>query len=77
VKHRSRKSPAVDPVMVEGARIDRAVTTAVREAVLAHKRAGRAVVGSVNGQIAWVKPEDIDAVTALPRAPRPRGRKAQ
>jgi len=39
--------------------IDRAVRQAVREAVLDHKRAGNPIVGTVDGKIVIIPPEEI------------------
>lgn len=40
-------------------RILRALRQAVREALLAHKRAGNPVAVWKDGRVEWVKPEDI------------------
>ena len=76
MKPRKSKRITVDPLATEAARIDRAVKSAVRGAVLEHKRAGRAVVGSIDGRVAWVKPTDITQVYATPRVAKSKPRKA-
>lgn len=39
--------------------IDKALKKAIREAVLQHKRAGNPIVVWRDGQIVWLKPEEI------------------
>jgi hypothetical protein len=46
-------------ILVEGTAIDEAVTNAVKEAMLKHKLAGNPIVGMKDGQMVWLKPEEI------------------
>lgn len=48
-------------ILNEGTEIDEAVKKAVREAVLRHKQAGNPIVGMKDGQMVWLKPEEIQA----------------
>jgi hypothetical protein len=49
----------IDKILGEGTEIDEAVKRAVKEAVLRHKQAGNPIVGMKNGQMVWLKPEEI------------------
>jgi hypothetical protein len=49
----------IDKILVEGTEIDKAVKKAVKEAVLRHKQAGNPIVVMKDGQMAWLKPEEI------------------
>jgi hypothetical protein len=66
----------MNAVAIEGALVDRAVKSAVREAVLNHQRLGRAVVGSIGGQIVWVKPKASRRNSPAPSKNEPRRQKA-
>lgn len=47
-------------ILVEDGRlIDKALEEGVREAILRHKKDGLPVVIERDGQIVWVKPEDL------------------
>jgi hypothetical protein len=46
-------------ILIEGTEIDEAVKKAVMEAVLKHKQAGNPIVGMKDGQMVWLKPEEI------------------
>lgn len=48
-------------ILSEGTEIDEAVAKAVKEAVLKHKLAGNPIVGMKDGQMVWLKPEEIQA----------------
>lgn len=48
-------------ILTEGTEIDEAVAKAVKEAVLKHKLAGNPIVGMKDGQMVWLKPEEIQA----------------
>lgn len=48
------------------ARILKAMTEAVREAVLRHKRLGNPVAVWRQGRVVWLQPEDIPAETVEP-----------
>ena len=48
-------------ILTEGTEIDEAVKKAVKEAVLKHKQAGNPIVGMKDGQMVWLKPEEIQA----------------
>jgi len=48
-------------ILMEGTEIDEAVKKAVKEAILKHKQAGNSIVGMKDGQMVWLKPEDIKA----------------
>lgn len=49
----------IDKILSEGTEIDEAVKKAVKEAVLRHKQAGNPIVGMKDGQMVWLKPEEI------------------
>ena len=49
----------IDKILGEGTEIDEAVKRAVKEAVLRHKQAGNPIVGMKDGQMVWLKPEEI------------------
>jgi isoaspartyl peptidase/L-asparaginase-like protein (Ntn-hydrolase superfamily) len=49
----------IDKILVEGTEIDEAVKKAVKEAVLRHKQAGNPIVVMKDGQMVWLKPEEI------------------
>lgn len=49
----------IDKILVEGTEIDKAVKKAVKEAVLRHKQAGNPIVVMKDGQMVWLKPEEI------------------
>ena len=49
----------IGKILVEGTAIDEAVVKAVKEAVLKHKQAGNPIVGMKDGQMVWLKPEEI------------------
>jgi hypothetical protein len=50
--------------MADTAGMEATVREAVREAVLAHARAGRAVPTWRNGKVVWLSPEEIFALFA-------------
>jgi isoaspartyl peptidase/L-asparaginase-like protein (Ntn-hydrolase superfamily) len=52
-------SKDIDKILGEGTEIDEAVKKAVKEAVLRHKQAGNPIVVMNNGQMVWLKPEEI------------------
>jgi hypothetical protein len=39
--------------------VDRALARAIREAVIAHKRAGNPIATWRDGKVVWVQPKDI------------------
>ena len=45
--------------MRDGRAIDRAINSAIREAVLQHKRAGNPIAVWSRGKVVWIEPEDI------------------
>lgn len=49
----------IGKIIAEGTQIDEAVKQAVKEAVLKHKLAGNSIVAMKDGQMVWLKPEDI------------------
>jgi hypothetical protein len=55
-----------EETLADQARIDAALARAVREALLAHARAGRAVPTWRDGQVVWVQPAEILAQYAPP-----------
>jgi isoaspartyl peptidase/L-asparaginase-like protein (Ntn-hydrolase superfamily) len=52
-------SKDIDKILGEGTEIDEAVKKAVKEAVLRHKQAGNPIVVMKDGQMVWLKPEEI------------------
>lgn len=51
---------AEQPLFVETERVVRAIRQAVRAAVREHKLLGHSVVTVIDGEVAWVAPEDIE-----------------
>lgn len=51
----------VAALIAEAEAVEAAVQEAVREALLAHKRAGNPVFGRLNGRVGWVPPDEIPA----------------
>jgi isoaspartyl peptidase/L-asparaginase-like protein (Ntn-hydrolase superfamily) len=49
----------IGKIIAEGTQIDEAVKQAVKEAVLKHKQAGNPIVGMKDGQMVWIKPQEI------------------
>ena len=49
----------ISKILAEGTEIDEAVKQAVQKAVLQHKLAGNPIVGMKDGQMVWLKPEEI------------------
>ncbi len=49
----------IGKIIAEGTLIDEAVKQAVKEAVLKHKQAGNPIVAMKDGQMVWIKPEEI------------------
>ena len=49
----------IGKIIAEGTQIDEAVKQAVKEAVLRHKNAGNSIVTMKDGQMVWLKPEEI------------------
>ena len=49
----------IGTILVEGTAIDEAVKKAVRDAILKHKQAGNPIVGMKDGEMVWLKPEEI------------------
>ena len=50
----------IDELLADKEKIKAAVETAVREAVLKHKLAGNPICGMKDGQLVWIKPEEIE-----------------
>ena len=50
----------IDRAFAEGTPIDRALEAAVREALRRHKQAGNPIVEWRDGEIYWIKPEEIE-----------------
>lgn len=49
----------IGKIISEGTQIDEAVKQAVKEAVLKHKQAGNPIVAMKDGQMVWIRPEEI------------------
>jgi isoaspartyl peptidase/L-asparaginase-like protein (Ntn-hydrolase superfamily) len=49
----------ISKIIAEGTQIDEAVKKAVKEAVLKHKQAGNPIVAMKDGQMVWIKPDEI------------------
>jgi hypothetical protein len=45
--------------MRDGRAVDRAINSAIRQAVLQHKRAGNPIAVWSGGKVVWLKPEEI------------------
>ncbi|MCY3021274.1 MAG: hypothetical protein NTW87_19850 [Planctomycetota bacterium] len=73
---RRAKPRDISKIFAEGTLIDKAIATAVREALLQHKRAGNPVAEWRDGKVVWVPPEQIvvDAKAARRRRARSRAR---
>lgn len=50
----------IGKIIADGTQIDEAVNQAVKDAVLKHKLAGNPIVAMKNGQIVWLKPDEIN-----------------
>ena len=50
----------IDHAFAEGAPIDQALEEAVREALKLHKQAGNPIAEWRNGEVHWIKPEEIE-----------------
>ena len=53
----------------DAAGMEEAVRRAMREAVLAHARAGRAVPTLRDGKVVWLQPDEVFALFAEPPGP--------
>jgi hypothetical protein len=51
--------PSISELLADHALITEAICRAVREAVLQHARAGYPVATWENGQVVWIRPEEI------------------
>lgn len=51
----------ISRILAEGTEIDEAVKQAVQKAILQHKLAGNPIVGMMDGEMVWLKPEEIQA----------------
>ena len=51
----------IGKIIAEGTQIDEAVRQAVKEAVLKHKQAGNPIVAMKDGQMVWIKADEISA----------------
>lgn len=49
----------IGKIIAEGTQIDEAVRQAVKEAVLKHKQAGNPIVAMRDGQMVWIKADEI------------------
>jgi hypothetical protein len=58
-KDRTRAHPDIAAIMRDGRAIDRAINSAIREALLQHKRAGNPIAVWSRGKVVWLKPEEI------------------
>lgn len=58
-KARRKALPDIEALMRDGRAIDRAINSAIREAVLQHKRAGNSIAVWSRGKVVWIEPEDI------------------
>jgi hypothetical protein len=54
-----QRRPSISELMNDTALITAAIQRAVREAVLAHARAGLPVAEGRDGQVVWVQPAEI------------------
>jgi mRNA-degrading endonuclease HigB of HigAB toxin-antitoxin module len=53
------KQKDITKIFKDGKLIDKALSNAVREALLQHKQAGKPVVEWRDGKANWIAPEDI------------------
>jgi hypothetical protein len=58
-KARPRALPDIAAIMRDGRAIDRAINSAIRDAVLQHKRAGNPIAVWSRGKVVWLKPDEI------------------
>jgi hypothetical protein len=49
----------IDEALADGDRITKALQAGVREALIRHKQAGNPIVVMKDGQMVWLKPEEI------------------
>ena len=54
-----KPSSSIAELIADHALINDAITRAVREAVLKHARAGQPVATWQNGQVIWIKPDEV------------------
>jgi len=50
----------IEEALADKERVKAAVVSAVRAAVLKHKQAGNPIVGMKDGEMVWIKPEEIE-----------------
>jgi hypothetical protein len=55
----NRSNSRLQELATQAKAVERAIQESVREALLAHKRAGQAVAGWRDGRVVWVPPEEI------------------
>lgn len=55
----NESKPDIDRVFEEGRLIDQALAESVKQALLAHKRAGNPVAEWRDGKVVLIQPEDI------------------
>lgn len=54
-----RKAPDIGRIFADGRLVDKAMQSAVRAAILDHKRAGNPICVWRNGKVVWIPPEKI------------------
>jgi hypothetical protein len=55
----SQPEKDIDALFADGTEIDKAITRAVREAVLRHKLLGNPVADWRDGKVVWLQPDEI------------------
>lgn len=55
----SNTKKSIDELSNDGSEIDKALQSAVKEALLKHKAAGNPIASWKDGKVIWIQPEDI------------------
>ena len=63
-----KMSPDVAAILAEAEKVEAAVQAAVRDALIAHKRAGNPIVVWENGQVVWIPPDQIEIFEEPPKS---------
>lgn len=62
----SEKKDRMDRMFADGHEIDQALRDGVQEALWRHKQLGQRVVGTVDGKLIWLSPEEIPVTEPPP-----------
>ena len=74
-KQRVPRPKDIDQIFEDGTAIDQAVSDAVRDALLFHKRMGNPIATWRDGKVVWIPPEQIEVDD--PAAPRAKPKRAR